>query len=375
MSKKHVLHLIDSAGLYGAERVILTLLEELRNSEYRGTIGCIRERETEIPAIAEEAQRIGIPVVYFTMRRGLNPVGISQIINFIKENDIRIVHSHGYKPNIFLGLAFNNKVKTVSTVHGWAKKAGGIKGKAYEFFDAQALKKFDSVVAVSKAVVQDLKNRGVSEGKIKLIYNGLKTKNDKQVYNVPDIRKKYGIDDNAFVIGSVGRLAKVKGHSYLVEAMPNILEQIEYCQLLIAGEGPERAHLESLIRKYKLRDRVKLPGYIENIDQFLAAIDLFVLPSLTEGLPLVLLEAMAAGKPVVATAAGGILEVVETSDIGFLVPPADPSSLAESIKGIYRSKERMSNMVLRAKSIVRTKYSSDMMARQYLAIYSQLLTN
>ncbi len=106
-----VLHLIDSAGLYGAERVILTLLEELRNSEYPGILGCIRERESEIPAIAEEAQRIGIPVVYFTMRRGLNLAGIRIILRFIKDNGIRLIHSHGYKTNIFLGVLFLRNFK------------------------------------------------------------------------------------------------------------------------------------------------------------------------------------------------------------------------------------------------------------------------
>jgi len=90
--------------MYGAKRVILVLLEELRSTEYPGILGCIREKATEIPPIAEEAQKIGIPVVYFTISRGINLMGICRISNYIKENDIQFVHSHGYKLNIFLGL-------------------------------------------------------------------------------------------------------------------------------------------------------------------------------------------------------------------------------------------------------------------------------
>ncbi len=368
-----VLHLIDSAGIYGAERVILTLLEELKNTLYPGILGCIREKENEIPGIALEADRIGIPVMYFTMKRGLNPMGIRQITNFIKDNGLYLVHSHGYKPNIYLGLLWSRKFKTVSTIHGWAKQSNTIKGKTYEYLDARALRMFDSVVAVSKAVTNDLKIRGINSDGIKLIYNGLKIRSDVPIDNIPNIRNEYGIDEPSFVIGSVGRLAKVKGQVYLIEAMQSILKDVENCRLLIAGEGPERGYLEYLIEKYNLREKVKLLGYVRNIEQFLAVIDLFVLPSLSEGLPMSLLEAMAAGKPVLASAVGGITEVIENGDSGVLVPPADPSSLAESVKELYRSSERMSGMAHRGKSVVETKYSSGGMAEKYLAVYSQLL--
>jgi glycosyltransferase involved in cell wall biosynthesis len=119
---------------------------------------------------------------------------------------------------------------------------------------------------------------------------------------------------------------------------------------------------------------VKLLGYVKHIDQLLAAIDLFVLPSLSEGLPISLLEAMAAGKPVLASAVGGILEVVENDDFGVLVPPADPSALAESIIKLFYSKDRMSNMANKAKSMVKEHFCSSKMAHQYLTIYSDLLS-
>ena len=369
-----VLHLIDSAGLYGAEKVILSLLEELRNSEYCGILGCIRERDTEIPSIAIEAQRIGIPIVYFTMRRGFSPFGIHHISKYVRDNNIRLVHSHGYKPNIFLGVVPNRKYKILATVHGWAKEYAGVRGKVYELLDAHSLKRFDSIVSVSKAVSEDLRIRGINEKKITLIYNGIKISKYRQTYDISEIRNKYGVDDKAFMIGAVGRLTPVKGYTYLIEAMSLVIKEITNCHLFIAGEGPSRDHLESQIEKSNLQNRVKLLGYVNDIDLFLAAIDLFVMPSLTEGLPISLLEAMAASKPVLASAVGGMPEVIENTDVGVLVPPADPSALAESIIEMYRAKDWMSGVAMRGRTMVENKFSLSIMAKQYLSQYSRLLS-
>lgn len=372
MSSIRVLHLIDSAGLYGAERVILTLLEELKVSRYPGILGCIREKESTVPAIAEEAQHLGIPVVYFTMRRGFSYSGIRCILRFIKENNIQLVHSHGYKPNIYLAVLLKKNLKKVATVHGWSKESGGFRGKIYEFLDAFSLRRFDSVIAVSKAVVEDLSKRGVKKDKVTLIYNGLKISKERPTYEISKIRQEYGLDNNAFVIGVVGRLAAVKGHSYLIEAISLVSKDIKNCHLVIAGEGPLRDELASLIHKYSITERAQLVGYVKDIDQFLAMIDFFALPSLSEGLPISLLEAMDAGKPALASAVGGILEVITDDKEGVLVPPADPFSLAAAIKEIYYNKNLMSDMAIRGKSIVEEKFSLSIMAKQYLSQYSSL---
>lgn len=372
MATNNVLHLIDSAGMYGAEKVILNLLDELKNSEFPGILGCIREIEAEIPQIAKEADKLGIPVQYFTMKRGLNLFGLKQIRKFINDNNIHIVHSHGYKPNIFLSLISHKKFKTIATVHGWAKDTAGVRGKIYEFFDSKALKRFDSVVAVSKAVVDDLMKRGARKEKIDLIYNGIKVNNNPNSFNIPKIRQRYGLPKDAFVIGAVGRLAKAKGHEYLIEAMPSILNEIKNCYLVIAGEGPLKEDLMFLIKKKNLLNKVKLIGYTENIGEFLAMIDLFVMPSLSEGLPIALLEAMANEKPVVASNVGGIPEVITSKDAGILIQPSDSFTISETIKKLYHDKDKISRMAALGKKIVEDNFSSVSMAEKYIRIYSKL---
>lgn len=374
MTAGNVLHLIDTAGFYGAEKVVITLLKSMKSTDYAGILGCIREKDNERPAIAEEARRYNIPVVYFTMARGLNPCGLRIILHFVKENRIDLVHSHGYKPNIMLGSLFKRTFKIVATVHGWANRSTTARGKTYEFLDAMALKRFDSVVAVSRGVIESLKIRRVDGRKIQLIYNGLEKRCVANNYRTQELRKHYGLPDDAIVIGAVGRLAKVKGQSYLVDAMPYVLEHIENCYLLIAGDGPAVDELDERIGTYNLGERIKLIGYERNIDQFLAAIDLFVMPSLSEGLPISLLEAMAAGKPVIASAVGGIPEVIDGDSSGMLVPAADSHALGNAIVELLRNREIMLQMAEINKTIVSNKFSSDAMMAQYAGLYRKLLS-
>ncbi len=369
-----VLHLIDSGGMYGAEKVVLTLLKELQDSQYPGILGCIRENENERLQIASEAEKEGIRVQYFTMRRGLSFSGLQNIRKFIEDQDLNLVHSHGYKSNIFLSLLPGRNFKAVSTVHGWAKQSAGMKGKLYEFLDALALKRMNKVIAVSKAVLKDLAERGLKRDRVNLIYNGIKINTDISFFDRLSIRQKYGIPPDVFVIGAVGRLSQVKGHSYLIEAMPSILKERPDCRLVIAGDGPLNKDLEFLIKKLNLAGNVKLPGYVGEIEPFLAMIDLFAMPSLSEGLPISLLEAVASGKPVLASAVGGIPEVIHSSDHGILVPPADSSSIAGAVKSLFSEKDRMQRMSTLGREFVRSQFSSVRMADDYLSVYSSLTT-
>jgi len=367
-----VLHLIDSAGMYGAEKVILTLLEELKDSNFQGVLGCIRENDAEVPQIGKEAQSLGIPVKYFTMRRGFNPFGLQGILRFIRDKDICIVHSHGYKPDIFLGVLSKRKFKVVSTVHGWAKNSVGIKGRIYEFIDSMALKRIDRVVAVSNAVSNDLVKRGLKKEKITTIYNGLKICDNPITYDNSRIRPKCGLSNDSFVIGTVGRLTKIKGHYYLIKAMPFILKEITNCQLVIAGDGPLKEDLKNLIEELNLTPNIKIIGYIQDIDQFLSMINLFILPSISEGLPISLLEAMALGKPALCSAVGGIPEVITSLNYGILFPPADHISIADAVKNIFKDQERMNEIAVAGSRLIKEKFSSTIMAKQYSMLYSNL---
>lgn len=373
MKKIRVLHLIDSNGMYGAETVVLTLLENLLTSSYHCILGCIRDSKTAVPPITKGAQTSNIPLHYFTMKRGLNLFGLQRIVKYIRDKNIRIVHSHGYKPNIYLASLPFRKFKTISTVHGWAKNTAGLKMRIYEFLDSISLKRMDRVVAVSKAVKNDLKERGLRKEKIDLIYNGIKISSRISQFDTSYIRQQFGLSNDDFVIGTAGRLTTIKGHYYLIEAMPAILREIKTCTLLIAGDGPLQNNLTILIQKLNLSAHVKLIGYINDMDQFLSMIDIFALPSLSEGLPVSLLEALALGKPVLASAVGGIPEVITHYNEGVLIPPADTLSISKAIITIFQDKVKRTRIAALGKKLVEDKFSSKAMADHYSNIYSKLL--
>jgi glycosyltransferase involved in cell wall biosynthesis len=368
------LHIIDSSGLYGAEKVILTLLEELRGSEYPGILGCIREKKTEKVEIAERARESGIPTYYFTMKRGLNPLGIYEIVKFIKYNRISLVHSHGYKPNIFLGILFWRHFPVISTVHGWLKSGNDRKGRIYELLDSNALKRLDCLVAVSEAVKKDLVKRGIAIEKIVTIYNGINTEYFQNVFDVSVVKKEYVIDQGDFVIGTAGRLSKEKGHSYLIKAFADLVRDSQRVKLIIAGEGPLRTELEDLVGKLALSNHVRFLGYEKNIVRFLSAIDVFILPSLTEGLPISLLEAMASGKPVIASGVGGIREVIQNNINGIVIPPMDAKAILDSIKFLYHNKEQRTRIGFEGKKHVTVNFSSEDMALAYQNLYSKIIS-
>ena len=373
-SQKSILHLVDSSGVYGAEKVILTLLDQLRESEFRGILGCIREKKTEEVEIAEKARERGIPIHYFTMRRGLNPFGIYEIVKFIKHNRISLVHSHGYKANIFFGILPLRSFPIISTVHGWLKFGHDRKEKVYEFLDSKALKRLDFVVAVSEAVKEDLIKRGISKKKIVTIYNGITTNYFHGKCDGLEIRRSYLLEQDDFVIGTAGRLSEEKGHAYLIQAIPDLVKEIKNIKLIIAGDGPLKKDLEYLIEKLRVSSHVRLIGYEKNIESFFSAIDLFILPSLTEGLPISLLEAMASGRAVIGTRVGGIKEVIQNSVNGILIPPMNVEEISESIKFLYHDRETRRRLGFEGKRHVDSKFSSKAMVEGYDKLYREILS-
>ncbi len=371
------MHLIDSGGMYGAERMVVTLLEEMIASQFPGILGCIREHEDEIPQIAREAQTRGISIQYFTMKRGLNPAGILSVPKYVKENHVSIVHAHGYKPDLFLRFLLRRSIKKIATVHGWAKNTAGLKIKLYEYLDVGALRNMDLVIAVSQSMRSELIKLGLRKDHLETIYNGIKfnfTLHAPQL-NISILRNEYGLADNAVVIGTMGRLVAVKGHSYLIQAMPLILKEIPHCQLIIAGDGPLRSRLQDQIADLKIANHVKLMGYIKDITVFFALADIFALPSLSEGLPITLLEAMAFGKPVIASSVGGIPEVLTYESAGELIPPADANTLAQAIITLLKDKGKMNLLSKRNRKLVENQFSAKTMARQYLDMYKRLVAH
>lgn len=373
-----ILHLIDSAGLYGAETVTLSLLEQLQNSDYQGILGCLYDSRVGIPLIAEKGKELGLQVELFAVGRGIDVVGLWKIATYIKRRKISIVHTHGYKPNILMWLLPRKLCKRIVTIHGWAKDSGSSIVKCYEFLDALAVRGADQVIAVSDGVKSDLMVRGIPAGAIRVVHNGIKLLPRNGDHNNDCERAKFrrslGLDGDEFVIGTVGRLSKVKGQRDLIEAFSHVRTNLGRALLLIAGEGPLRDELEQTVKRLNLTGAVKFLGFVSDIPRFLGAIDIFAMSSYSEGMPVALLEALAASKPVLATRVGGIPEVICNTDAGILVGPGDIPALANGIIALSRDTRRQIAFGETGRKIVEKAFSVRAMAQSYVSCYQECLT-
>jgi glycosyltransferase involved in cell wall biosynthesis len=229
-----VLQLISSGGFYGAENVVLELATALKKSIGGSAIvGVFENSLSPHIEVAEECKKRGIPCTVFRCKGRIDPKTILNLRKFIKSNNISIVHSHGYKSNLYIYLASCGlKKNLVSTCHNWLGES--YKMKFYASLDRFVLRKFNKVVAVSEDVKKILVDSGILPNDIIIIGNGISL--ERFDLNRPrGLKHELGIPEDAFVIGTVGRISEEKGHEYLLKAAPIIFKSYPKTAILIVG--------------------------------------------------------------------------------------------------------------------------------------------
>jgi glycosyltransferase involved in cell wall biosynthesis len=259
-------------------------------------------------------------------------------------------------------------VPVVATVHGKNYFADQLKRRlAYRY-----VSRVSRMVAVSEDLKQFIVRRaGVAEHRINVVYNGVDAAGLPRIEELSEIRAQLRLDEYDHVIGAVGSLYPVKGHMYLIQALPEILRACPKTLLLLVGRGELEQSLKAEVAKRNLDAYVRFLGFRSDVPALLSLFDVFVLPSLSEGLSMALLEAMAAGKPVVATKVGGNSELVLDGDTGFLVDPESPESISDRVVQILRDKVRAALMGDRGRRRVHDKFSFRAMVDRYQSYYEQ----
>jgi glycosyltransferase involved in cell wall biosynthesis len=372
-----VLHVIDSGGMYGAEVMLLNLVIEQVRLGLEPAIASIGEPHIAEKPLETEAVRRGIRVAKFRMRPGPNISGALEILGFARSEKFDLLHSHGYKGDILLGMVPRaiRKIPVVATLHGRTSMGKMNKMRLYEWVDSLSLRYIESAVLVNDAMRVKIRHHNLH-----VVNNGIPMKEDIQNdspeaggtpldYEIVDFCRE------GFTIGAIGRLSEEKGFGLLLEALKMVSETYHDVRLVIIGEGGQRKNLEAIVKKLELCDKVLLSGYRDRASRYISYFDLFVLSSLTEGLPIALLEAMQAGVPIVATRVGGVPEVLENGEAGILVDSSDPVALSEGIMKLIKTPVFRSSLVEKARNVVREKYSSNRMAVEYKKIYCDLLTS
>ena len=282
---------------------------------------------------------------------------------------------HGYKANIVGRVAARRAgIPAVAVSRGWTGE--NRKVKAYEWLDRRHLRFMDRVVCVSDGQAAKVRRWcRVPESRIAVVRNSARLSTFENVD--PDSRRTLlGVfpSDTALsrVVLAAGRLSPEKGFGVLVDAAATVCRAHPKAGVVIFGEGVLRPELEAQISARGLTGRVVLPGFRTDLDSLITAADVVVLPSFTEGLPNVALEASAAGVPVVATAVGGTPEVIADDETGFLVPPGEPDLIARKVVALLTDSELRSRMGGAGKRRMRDVFTFDAQAAAYLKLFDTL---
>jgi len=360
-----ILHLIDSGGLYGAEQMLLALTEEqIKQGLQPIILSCGLPNEVD-KALEIEAKKRNIPVIKWRMKAGLNFKGAWQILKLAKKEQIDILHSHGYKFNILFAIfpKFIRKIPFITTVHGYVHAKTLSANGVYQFLDKLSLKKMNRVIFVSKKTQKDF----VSLKKYNIILNG--------ICNIPMTKnlQTKRFDGDTVKILAIGRLAVEKGFDYLLKAVSEANKAGKKITVDIMGTGKEKEKLLHLVKELNINEEVNFLGFIENPSQYFNSYDLLLMPSLTEGLPITILEALREKLPVLASNVGEIPFVINGL-YPLIDRDNDLNSLYRNIcdfERFYISKGEEANLKLYNQFI--EKYTAKNMANGYKKVYEKLL--
>lgn len=298
----------------------------------------------------------------------LDPLLTRRLLDSFRREKVDVVHTHLFGADLHAGLAARFAgLPALMTVHSdrhdnWRQR----------LLAGLVFRGFDRIVAVGGRVADGLTFSWPSVGpKLRIIHNGVEDPAGAGVPSVP-LRTLLNISPGEILIGTVGRLAPEKGHIDLVRAFRIALAREKSLRLVIVGEGPMRGPIEEEVASAGLMGRVHLPGSLLHTSSLISAFDLFVLPSLREGLPLSLLEAMTAGLPCIATPVGSVGEVIEDGVTGRLVSPGDPQGIADAILKLLASPGERAQLAARARELALRDYSASRMVAAYERLYEDL---
>lgn len=364
-----VLHLISSGGMYGAEVMLLNLASAQKRLGCEPILGVFRNEHSPHIEVAEQARTRGLQVEIINCSGRFDYKPLGTIRKVLRKEDISLVHGHGYKSNLYgyfaanaLGLPF------VATCHLWTGASPGI--RFYEFLDSLILRRAHKVIGVSEAISNTLRKSGLSPEKVSTIHNGTDFSSCGDAS--PTLRRELGIGER-ILVGSVGRLEEQKGFEYFLRAAREVLSEFPKTQFVVVGEGSLRSRLEALTHELGLGTNVLLVGQRNDMPGVYASFDLFVLASIDEGMPMTILEALALGKPVIATAVGAVEKLVIPEKTGLLAQPRDVPALRDAMLRCLKNPTFARELGRKGEAHVRKSFSAEGMAGNYLEIYRQIL--
>lgn len=357
-------HIIDSGGYYGAEVMLVQLCQAQQKAGLQVEVISIGTRGNYKKPLEEKLEEYGIPYLPWRMLALPDIRESFKILKHCRDSGTDVIHSHGYKGNILLGLIPKNwrEIPVITTVHGYTRHGGFSKMAINQWLDRFCLPKLDAVVLVSEGMRHQVPEDTIGK-KLYVIVNGIQKETPTEAYlPVPEFSDKH------FNIATIGRLSTEKNFKFLITNMPAILNVIPTARLFIYGEGGERESLINLISSLQMENYVFLPGYTKNPSQIYKHANLFINCSTTEGMPITLLEAIREGCPILASKIEANVSLLENSGIENITFELSTGDLINSLRKIDPSKTAM------LRKYFMENFTSEKMAATYQSLYRELAT-
>lgn len=360
-----VLHLECGRHWYGGPVQVFYLLRGLQERGHENLLLC-----PQGSAIAQQARQVGLRVQEMPYRGDLDLRLTLYTWRTVRAEQPDIVHLHSRRGADTWGAL---------GARGGGARAVVLSRRVDNPLRRHPLNRLrfgplcDKIVAISEAVRRVLLAAGIPAEKVVCVPSAV----DPRPYDQPDrraeLRAEFGLPAEARLVGVIAQLIPRKGHRFLLLAIPAVLQQYPQTYFLFCGQGPEEARLRALVERWGLTEQVIFAGFRSDIPRLLAGLDVVVHPALREGLGVVLLQAMAARRPLVATNVGGIPEAVRHGENGLLVPPGDSVALGVALCELLADPDRARALGERGREIVETKFSPEAMVEGNLRVYRELL--
>lgn len=367
--KHRILHLFVSLPMGGAENLLLSTLRLLDPERFSSVVCCIGERGE----IGEQILAMGVPLVelHLLKKGGFDRNIVTALVDLIRLEKIDLVHSHLYHANFYGRLAARKVgVPAIASIHNTYTRT-----KLHrQLINWYLSRNTAAIITGSEEIRRDvIRYDHVPESMVELIPNSIDLSRSESRLSKSQARENLGLPEDATVVGTVGRLEEQKGHRYLIEALALLRQKGIDAYLLLVGDGRERVALNTQTQQLGLEDRVKFLGTRQDLGDLFRAMDLFVMPSLWEGMSLAMLSAMAAGLPVIATDVGGVRNVLGSGGYGFIAAAGDANRLADKIAYSLGHPEMANEKARRGKQKIEATFSDHGMVNKLQEIYARIL--
>jgi len=373
-SPLRVAQYICSAGFYGAEKWTVALAANSVRDEVLHELLLTPDSDQTESQLSAEFVGLGLAVTEIPMKSRFDFGVVNDIVSYIQQNDIDIIHTHGYKSDIIGVLAARKSgIKCVCTPHGF-DSTSDIKLRLFNFIGRQSFRFFNKVVPLSQDLHDTVKRYGIKKQNLVLINNGVNLLEIDDALRTNVTRSgDQSNSSSAFTIGFIGRLVSGKNLKDLIMVFAQLQINNPAIRLLLVGDGELREELEDLAASACVEATVEFTGFVSNTADYYTKLDLFVMTSVSEGIPRSIMEAMAFGVPVVAYDIPGVNSLIENEKTGTLVPLGDTEALYNAVQFVVNNTSSTTESTKRAREYLENNYSAVRMAREYSSLYFDMM--